>query len=331
MIELNEDGLDLGDQIRGVIYGNAIGDALGIGSEFMSKTDVLIRFPNGLRHYAQVARRGFRPGDWSDDTDQMICILDSLVAEKKVDPEDIAGRIYHWAKTNGRGMGRTVRNVTSASNFLRDPFGAARAEWERGGRQAAANGAVMRTSVLGVWDFWDQEKVVENARLAALVTHADPRCVASSVAVSVAIAELLKNRTPDIEKVAEAAASAGARFDPGLPEVVGAGYELRLDEPGKFGYTYKTAGAGFWALRTAKSFEEGVVDVVNAGGDADTNAAVAGAMLGARFGFKAIPAEWADGLAEKKALDQRIEELSLLVYERIPAPSDFLLEKPPNV
>jgi ADP-ribosylglycohydrolase len=313
--------LDLQDQIRGVIYGQAVSDALGLGAEFMSKAEVRSRFPNGLRRFSQVDRRGFKPGDWSDDTDQMLCILESLVAQKAIDPGDIAGRIYLWAKTNGRGMGRTVRNVVSSANFLGNPFQAAKDEWERSGKQAAANGAVMRTSVVGIWDFWDQEQVIENARKAALVTHADPRCVASSVAISVAIAELLKAKDPDTTAIFDAAVKAGARFDPGIMvaacPTLG---EIRLDEPEKFGYTYKTAGAGLWALRSASitRFEDGVLEVIHEGGDADTNAAVAGAVLGARFGYKAIPTEWTSKLTDKEFLDLKVEALSQLVFERMP-------------
>jgi ADP-ribosylglycohydrolase len=48
----------------------------------------------------------------------------------------------------------------------------------------------------------------------------------------------------------------------------------------------------FWELYRAPSFEAALVDVVNRGGDADTNAAVTGALLGAYWGEEAIPARW---------------------------------------
>jgi ADP-ribosylglycohydrolase len=48
----------------------------------------------------------------------------------------------------------------------------------------------------------------------------------------------------------------------------------------------------FWELLHAPGFEEGVVDAVNRGGDADTNGAVTGALLGAFHGESAIPPSW---------------------------------------
>ena len=64
--------------------------------------------------------------------------------------------------------------------------------WENSGRQVAPNGGVMRTSILGVHDFGDIEKVIENTKAACKVTHADPRCIASCVAVTTAVAMMLQ-------------------------------------------------------------------------------------------------------------------------------------------
>ena len=69
------------------------------------------------------------------------------------------------------------------------------------------------------------------------------------------------------------------------------------------GYTLKTLAAGLWAYRHANTFEEGLLSVVRAGGDADTNAAVACAILGAKFGFNAIPRVYVDGLQNSQKLD----------------------------
>ena len=76
-----------------------------------------------------------------------------------------------------------------------------------------------------------------------------------------------------------------------------------LDKIIAVGYTLKTMAAGLWAYWNAKTFEDGLLSVVRAGGDADTNAAVACAILGAKFGFNSIPKEYVDGLIYKEQLD----------------------------
>ncbi len=89
-------------------------------------------------------------------------------------------------------------------------------------------------------------------------------------------------------------------------------------EPGgtnRIGYTLKALGAGFWAMLHATTFEDGVLRVVHEGGDADTNASVAGALLGARFGYDAIPARWSGKLVDAAALEERVSRLLARVPE----------------
>jgi ADP-ribosylglycohydrolase len=49
-------------------------------------------------------------------------------------------------------------------------------------------------------------------------------------------------------------------------------------------------------LHEFDSFEDGVIAVINKGGDADTNGAVTGALMGAKYGFNALPKRWVEGL-----------------------------------
>ena len=90
---------------------------------------------------------------------------------------------------------------------------------------------------------------------------------------------------------------------------------LRLDDPDTVGYTFKTLGAGMWALLQAPSFTDGLLEVIHAGGDADTNAAVASAVLGARFGRGAIPGRWQEGLVDLGRFNDRVDGFLAAVQE----------------
>jgi len=87
---------------------------------------------------------------------------------------------------------------------------------------------------------------------------------------------------------------------------------LELQNSNSMGYTLKTLAVALWAYWHASSFEEGLLSVVNAGGDADTNAAVACAILGAKYGFQEIPKEYVRDLAHKKRLENATESLLTL-------------------
>ncbi|MBN3941580.1 ADP-ribosylglycohydrolase family protein [Nostoc sp. NMS9] len=315
------------DKIRGIIFGQAIGDALGFGTEWIPKSQVRKEYPDGLRSYSQIVRyrnvSGWTPGDWTDDTDQMLCILDSLLEKQQVDILDIAARFHHWAVTDGMGMGQTVYSVVYSPDFLQNPLTAAKQVWEASGQKAAANGGVMRTSVLGIWEYSFPEKVKCNAEEVCKITHHDPRCVGSCVAVSLAISALLRQES-DINSLMQSIAIAVREYHPSIQEYFNKAATLSLEvldldeglnpgEKGGTGYTLKTMGAGFWALQHAQSYEDGILQIIHEGGDADTNAAVAGALLGARFGYKNIPQQWVEELVYKQQLDNRIERLINLV------------------
>lgn len=84
---------------------------------------------------------------------------------------------------------------------------------------------------------------------------------------------------------------------------------LVLDDESTMGYTLTTMSAGLWSLYHCSSFEDGLLAVANAGGDADTNGAVAGSLLGARFGYENIPERFIKGLARGNVLEEKAESL----------------------
>ena len=318
------------DKIQGAIYGQAIGDALGLGAEFMTKTEVERFYQHGLTSFDQIRRddhrRRWKPGSWTDDTDQMLCILDSLLEKRSVDILDIASRFYRWLTRGGIGVGNTVYSVLSSPEFLADPHAASKRTWERSGRYSAANGGVMRTSILGVWDYQYPERVKNNAERVCRITHYDPRCVGSCVVVCLTISSLLRGES-NFEVLMQQACDAGALYDSRIRKYLDRAGEsleaLDLDEgldprtgrAGRIGYTLKAMGAGIWALKHAPSYKEGIQKITSEGGDADSNAAVAGALLGARFGFSRMPQDLAEALAGKQVLDDRIERLVNLLDE----------------
>jgi hypothetical protein len=85
---------------------------------------------------------------------------------------------------------------------------------------------------------------------------------------------------------------------------------LKLDEGRKIGYTFKCIGSGVWALRQPlDNFKLVMTKLVMEGGDADTNGAVAGAMLGARIGYSKLPKDWMDLMPYKPWLEKRLNRL----------------------
>jgi ADP-ribosylglycohydrolase len=171
----------------------------------MSKQEAARWYPNQPIQFSHFLkdwhRNKWMPGDWTDDTDQMILIMDNLFAHGGlVDPVDFAKRLLFWihhgfpelGDTTGHGLGNTVFRVSRHADFTKDPHKAAHEVYEMSEGFAAANGGVMRTSVLGIPHFHDLSKVIENTKTICKVTHADPRCLASAVVCTTAIAMMLQ-------------------------------------------------------------------------------------------------------------------------------------------
>ncbi|MCZ2101174.1 MAG: ADP-ribosylglycohydrolase family protein [Chitinophagales bacterium] len=310
------------DKIKGLFYGQAIGDALGLGTEFLSKKDISIHYPDGLSDYAQIIqdkhRSRWKMGDWTDDTDQFLCICRSILRSKKVDEFAFAEELYGWFKGNPMGIGNTVYKVVSMPQFTLYPHKAAELVWKISGGKNAANGAIMRTSILGTYHFWDDDQVQRNTEKIARVTHWDPRCVGSCVVVTRLIASILAERKfMDVAQLCHIA----DEYDDSIREYIENAYSLpiehlNLDEPTAVGYTLKALSAGLWAYFHASDFEAGVLKVINEGGDADTNACVAGSILGAKFGYNAIPKKYIDGLRNKEQLEEIFGEYIALLNEK---------------
>ncbi len=296
------------DRLKGTIYGQAIGDALGLGTEGMTDEDMAWKYPHGIKHYSDIFqdrhRKRWKIGDWTDDTDMMLCIANAVIKEKGVNLTSIAQNFKDWANGEPMGIGENTYKVLMIADYVEHPLEVARKVWEMSGKNAAANGGLMRTSIVGLFPKAVEECAVNICRL----THYDPRCVGSCVIVSELIHSLVYNgKGLSYHQIVDMA----RKYDERIVEFVDLSMNtdiraLELQDEESVGYTLRTLAAGLWAYWNARTFEDGLLSVVRAGGDADTNAAVACAVLGAKYGFNAIPQEYINGLIYKEQLDEVI-------------------------
>jgi ADP-ribosyl-[dinitrogen reductase] hydrolase len=244
---------------------------------------------------------------WDDDLAQAALLAEALLRPGGLDSSDLVARLLHWRRTNGAGMGSQTRRVLELHARGLAPLAAARHVWESSDRQAAGNGGVMRVAPVGLRHHDDPAELLRVAELATAVTHCDPRCTHSAATVAAAVAGLLHGRPARAAALEALDALPGA--DPEFRHVVEVLPSLELDDlpirSGRIGYTLTCAAVGLWAAGQEGPLEETLLAVTNAGGDADTNGAVAGALLGARSGVEALPQRWLErvrGRAELEAL-----------------------------
>jgi ADP-ribosylglycohydrolase len=302
------------DIIKGVFWGQAIGDALGLGTEFLNKSEIAEYYPNGLTEYSQIIqdkhRSRWEASSWTDDTDQFLCICESIIQTNKVDELAFAQALFKWFKGSPMGIGKTVYKVVMVPQFVLYPHKASEIIWNLSKKQNASNGVIMRTSILGTFEFWDDEKVIQNTEKIAKVTHWDQRCIGSCVIVTSIISNNLnENKFLNVKELVAIGNKYDANIEPYITSTLSPRIEdLNLDEPNAIGYTLKALSAGIWAYFHATDFEDGLLKVVKEGGDADTNACVAGSILGAKFGYSNIPKKYIDGLKNKEVLERYFDD-----------------------
>jgi ADP-ribosylglycohydrolase len=206
-----------------------------------------------------------------------------LVEQKAYLPQEAKKAYILWLNSEPFDCGATV------SAGLRD----------QPNRHSQANGALMRISPLGIFGAnRDPEQVAEWARQDAALTHPHPICLQINALFAVAIARGIRSSCDPRELFQQLEAWAK---DWNVDQIVMRSIARVSKEPpadylSQQGWVVIAFQNALWQLLHAPTLEEGVIDTIMRGGDTDTNAAIAGALLGAVYGREAIPKQWVDSL-----------------------------------
>lgn len=297
---------DLPDRARAVLLGLACGNLLGLPVESQSRNAIARWYPNGVTDIDPQEK--YRPMD--DDLAQAVELAEALLTGGDY-VTDLAQRLVRWRDENGRGIGYTTSAVIDLLEEGHAPPAAGRIIYDERG-QIAPNGGLMRCAPVAMARHSDPARLVSDSAATCAVTHYAPTCQWSCLIINAAIAMLLRGIAPSLDQLAAAAISDGAPSEvQDWMLAVPAGDDiaaLRLDE-GLIGHTLLCMQAGLWAMTTPLHFADALVKVVSAGGDTDTNGAVAGAVLGARYGVDAIPQRWLECIPQRERLEKLTDEL----------------------
>lgn len=253
----------------------------------------------------------FPPGSTTDDTALARNLIRSLVAKGRFDPDDLIARHVEWFTSDRRGIGlltfRVLRGVFEGG--VAEEI--ARAAWEeRGPEVSAGNGSVMYCAPLGAAYAGRPEALHELAPRLSALTHYDGRCRTAVLAVTLAVAALVRGEPGEVVVASALAATLDREGGEELEFLTGAvGASRPVDGP-DMGFCLYTAAIGLQAVSRNSGFEEGMLAVMSLGGDTDTNGAVAGGLLGAAVGASGLPATWLDRLQDRAAIEEEAASLA---------------------
>lgn len=301
---------EIDDLFRGCLLGLASGDALGGPLELMSAEEIRAKYGGPVREMVGGGWLHLAPGEYTDDTQLMVCIAESIAARGGFDAEDVIRRFMVWYDGNPKDVGGITDSALSRMKrgmSWRDATYAAHLEHKGA---SAGNGAVMRSVPIALLRVHDPNTLMIESRESARLTHWNDLSAHSASALNLAIAALLLGSS--LETAFSAVRKFVSRAAPEVVRTIDVAYD-RQARLGTTGYVLDTLAIAWYSAIHTADFESAVALAINMGGDADTQGALAGALAGARYGASAIPDRWLAALqnrAQIEGLAQRILALT---------------------
>jgi ADP-ribosylglycohydrolase len=301
------------DRARGALYGLAIGDALGMPTQLLSRRQIVELWGPLLTGFEAAPddhpiAAGMPAGAVTDDTEQAVLLGRLLVADHgRVDPGELAIALLGWERAMAARGSLDLLGPSTKRALMAVQAGTPPTET---GRFGDTNGAAMRITPVGIATAADDRlHLVDRVQQASLVTHNTSVALAGAAAVAVAVsagidgADVATATTAAIAAARLAAqrghwtagADVAARVDwaanlvAGMPPpraaeviytLVGTSLATQESVPAAFAVLSAVPGDPWQACLLAASL----------GGDCDTIAAMAGAIGGACHGLAAFPA-----------------------------------------
>lgn len=313
--------MTIDEKIKGAIYGMALGDALGYGTEFMTRKEVRSYYPEGLNSFDQFIRDMHRSmhtaGSWTSDTETMLRMIEAAIEDEGIILPHIAGKLLEWYNEGQQDIVTPYRLVIPAEGWVENPIVVCHQTWRGNGLLEASNEALLRSLLIGI--FADEENPIDTlSQRLVNITHDDSRCVASTaIAAHIVRSYLYEDTEPEYDKIYDLCHSIDDRTLIFLKTAKDGQLEdFEIDDPETSWFTRKSMGVALWALWHLKTPEEILHTLVNAGGDADTNAALAMMLAGLKFGYEALP-PLKEKIVKKERLDDYASRLAEVVKKRI--------------
>ena len=280
------------DKTKGVIFGLAIGDALGWPTEFMTVPKIKAKYgPDGITKLQE-------PAIFTDDTQMSIAIAEALVRAGEKDIDSIMAAVkdefIKWSHSpeNNRAPGNAC--LEGVSNLEKE------IHWSKSGvPDSKGCGSAMRSAPIGYLYQQHPEKLREVAHATGICTHghptADAACIGSAYLVKLALDRI---ETKDmISQLLKFTSGISSEFDQEIlkvEECLGwVDEEKALEYLGEGWVGEEAVALALYCfLKYPDNYKKSVLRGANTNGDSDSIACITGSISGAYLGINAIPAEW---------------------------------------
>lgn len=303
-------------KIKSVLFGVAVGDALGVPVEFKDRQTIN---ENPITEMTGFGTYNLPAGTWSDDSSLTFCLAEALTTD--FDLNIIGQNFVNWSHNNYWAPRGDVFDIGIATQQAIDRIAQVERPDLAGGFDASSNGngSLMRISPL-LFYLLDKpiDERYEVTKQVSSITHGHIRSIISCFYYLEFARQLFQNRDKfDIYRnlqidIINHLGSLSinpteiALFDRLLEHNI---HELTQEDIFSSGYVLHTLEASIWCLLTTDNYKDAVLKAVNLGEDTDTTGAVTGGLAGLLYGFETIPTDWIKKIARKEDIEDLAERL----------------------
>ncbi|WP_457550733.1 ADP-ribosylglycohydrolase family protein [Archaeoglobus sp.] len=295
-------------KFRGALLGFAIGDALGMPAEGL-KLDEVKRVFGKIEDFLDSPLGDLKAGEWTDDTEQMLILAESLLNKRYLDPTDLCKRLLNL-KSNRIGW-TTRRALEKLKSGV---------HWFEAGVESDSCGASLRVLPIGLVYSFSLDLVEKYAMISASVTHRGPSAV-GAIAYALTVACVFNDFS--YEETIDEVVGRVKRYDELLADKISLAYDLVgedlenvVDRIGNSISIYDCIPLSINMFLSTESFKDCAVKSANVGGDSDSICAMACGLKGCELGVDAIPEDWIVRLKDYENIVEiasRLYDLRLIV------------------
>lgn len=310
----------LRDRCVGAMAGFAIGDALGMPAEFLSREQLRRYYGKPISGFIKAhpghASDSLPQGSYTDNTQTMLATAECLIECGKMDPARHADALLSWY------LNTVPHRTPSTANLRACKHLSMGRPWNKSGVFSSGCAAAMRMTPIGLFFNRFPEELTRAALDNCMITHTEPRARAASVSVAYLTARLMQSdeRSWPGDQVLETADHI-APLDEDLAgvlrwstQITHLSPEEALFEIGTSSDAIETVPAAIYCfLKHPRNFSGAVLSAVNAGDAADAIGALAGSFVGALAGVDAIDRQWLHSVENSDVLIGVGENLAKLL------------------
>jgi ADP-ribosylglycohydrolase len=318
-----DQGVDYSDKIKSVLFGVAVGDALGVPVEFNSRQAIS---KNPVTDMIGYGTYNLPPGTFSDDSSLTFCLAEALTKEFELNT--IGQNFVKWCYNNYWTPRGNVFDIGIATRQAIDRLAKGERPDLAGGFDVSSNGngSLMRISPLL---FYLLDKPIneryEITKQVSSITHGHIRSViacfyylefARQLFAQKDKFEIYKNLQTEITTHLTSLSinpTELAFFYRLLKKDI---HELTEENIFSSGYVLHTLEASIWCLLKTDNYKDAVLKAVNLGEDTDTTGAVTGGLAGLLYGLDNIPENWIKQIAKHDDIEELAERLGEKIASR---------------